>query len=65
MLTTKQLIFRLTKNLVILHANHQTLSFKAHQKSSGFFMITTNTCVQLRDGYKLYKDYELSTRQLL
>ena len=45
--------FRLTKNSVVLYAHHQILGIKAHQKSSSFFVLITNTYVQFRDGQSL------------
>ena len=43
---------------MVLRAHHQTLDFQAHQKSSGFYLLTTNTCIQFRDGQNLFKVYK-------
>ena len=55
--------FRHTKNPMVLCAHHQTLGFKAHQKPNGFFMITTNTCIQFRDGQNLFKVYTIEYKK--
>ena len=57
--------FGLTKISVVLCVHHQILGFQAHQKSSSFSVITTNTCVQFKDGQNLFKVYKLGIRKLL
>ena len=48
---------------MVLRTHHQTLGFQAHQKPSGFFVLTTNTCVQFRDGQNLYKVYTIEYKK--